>query len=64
MAITAKEVNTLRKQTGLGLMDCKNALVEAEGDFDKAIDLLNYHPKYNISKGLNKSMDWYVENLL
>ena len=40
MAITAKEVNTLRKQTGLGLMDCKNALVEAEGDFDKAIDLL------------------------
>lgn len=38
--ITASEVNTLRKATGAGMMDCKNALVEAEGDFDKAIDIL------------------------
>jgi elongation factor Ts len=38
--ITAAEVNQLRKQTGLGMMDCKKALVEAEGDFDKAIDNL------------------------
>jgi len=38
--ITAADVNNLRKQTGAGMMDCKNALVEAEGDFDKAIDLL------------------------
>ncbi len=38
--ITAAEVNILRKSTGAGMMDCKNALVEAEGDFDKAIDIL------------------------
>lgn len=38
--ITAAEVNNLRKQTGAGMMDCKKALVEAEGDFDKAIAIL------------------------
>ena len=38
--ITAAEVNKLRKATGAGMMDCKNALVEADGDFDKAIDVL------------------------
>jgi elongation factor Ts len=38
--ITAADVNTLRKQTGAGMMDCKNALVEAEGNFDQAIDIL------------------------
>ncbi|MDX1629894.1 MAG: translation elongation factor Ts [Fulvivirga sp.] len=40
MAISAKEVNKLRKMTGAGMMDCKKALTEADGDFDKAIDLL------------------------
>jgi len=38
--ITAAEVNDLRKTTGAGMMDCKNALVEAEGDFEKAIEIL------------------------
>lgn len=38
--ITAAEVNKLRKSTGAGMMDCKNALVEAEGDFEKAIEIL------------------------
>ena len=38
--ITAAEVNKLRQATGAGMMDCKNALVEAEGDFDKAIAVL------------------------
>ncbi|MEX0360862.1 MAG: translation elongation factor Ts [Allomuricauda sp.] len=38
--ITAAEVNKLRKTTGAGMMDCKNALVEADGDFDKAIEIL------------------------
>jgi len=38
--ITAADVNKLRQQTGSGMMDCKNALVEAEGDFELAIDLL------------------------
>ena len=40
MSITAAEVNKLRKQTGAGMMDCKKALTEAEGDFDKAIEIL------------------------
>ena len=40
MAITAKEVNKLRKMTGAGMMDCKKALVETDGDFDKAIEIL------------------------
>jgi elongation factor Ts len=40
MAITAADVNKLRQQTGSGMMDCKNALVEADGDFEAAIDLL------------------------
>ena len=38
--ITAAEVNQLRKTTGAGMMDCKKALVESEGDFDKAIEIL------------------------
>ncbi|QNJ97753.1 translation elongation factor Ts [Constantimarinum furrinae] len=38
--VTAAEVNELRKKTGAGMMDCKKALVEAEGDFDKAIEIL------------------------
>ena len=40
MKITAAEVNKLRKQTGAGMMDCKNALVEAKGDFEAAVDVL------------------------
>lgn len=38
--ITAQEVNNLRKITGAGMMDCKNALVEAEGDVEKGIEIL------------------------
>ncbi|MGM5468905.1 translation elongation factor Ts [Flavobacteriaceae bacterium LMO-SS05] len=38
--ITAAEVNKLRQTTGAGMMDCKKALVEAEGDFEKAIEVL------------------------
>lgn len=40
MAITAQEVNKLRQMTGAGMMDCKKALTESEGDFEKAIDIL------------------------
>ena len=40
MAITAKEVNELRKRTGAGMMDCKKALQEADGDMNAAIDYL------------------------
>ncbi|MCB0598948.1 MAG: elongation factor Ts [Lewinellaceae bacterium] len=38
--ITAADVKKLREMTGAGMMDCKKALAEAEGDFDKAIELL------------------------
>lgn len=38
--ITAADVNKLRKMTGAGMMDCKKALVEAEGDFDKATQII------------------------
>lgn len=40
MAITAAAVNELRKMTGAGMMDCKKALQEVDGDFEAAIDLL------------------------
>lgn len=40
MNITASDVNKLRQQTGAGLMDCKKALMESNGDFEAAIDYL------------------------
>lgn len=40
MAITAQDVNKLRQETGAGMMDCKKALSEADGDFEKAKDIL------------------------
>ena len=40
MAITAKDVMELRKQTDCGMMECKKALTEADGNFEKAIEIL------------------------
>ena len=40
MAITAADVNKLRQETGAGMMDCKKALTEADGDFEKAKEVL------------------------
>ena len=40
MAFTAKDVQALREKTGCGMMDCKKALVECDGDMDKAVDFL------------------------
>lgn len=40
LKISAADVNKLRKATGAGMMDCKKALVEAEGDFDTAVEVL------------------------
>ena len=48
MAITAKDVQTLREMTGVGMMDCKKALTEAEGNMDKAVEILR-------EKGLAKA---------
>lgn len=38
--VTAADVNKLRQQTGAGMMDCRKALVESDGDFEKAVDYL------------------------
>ena len=48
MEITAQMVKELRESTGAGMMDCKKALVETDGDMDKAIDTLR-------EKGLSKA---------
>ncbi len=55
--ITAADVNKLRTITGAGMMDCKKALVEAEGDFDLAIE--------NLRKKVKKLLlTVQIENLL
>ena len=43
--ISAQDVNKLRTMTGAGMMDCKKALTEAEGDFEKAIELIRERGK-------------------
>ena len=48
MAVTAKMVKELREMTGAGMMDCKKALVEADGDLDQAVEILR-------EKGLSKA---------
>ena len=48
MAVTAKMVKELRDMTGAGMMDCKKALVEADGDMDRAVEVLR-------EKGLSKA---------
>ena len=43
MAVSMADITKLRKMTGAGMMDCKNALTEAEGDFDKAMEIIRVH---------------------
>lgn len=50
--ITAQKVKELREKTGVGMMDCKRALVETDGDFEKAIDYLR---EKGIAKAAGKS---------
>jgi elongation factor Ts len=52
--ITASEVNKLRQMTGAGMMDCKTALSEAEGDYEKAIDILRKKGQKVASKRADK----------
>ena len=40
MAVSMADITKLRKMTGAGMMDCKNALTESEGDFDKAVEII------------------------
>lgn len=55
MEITAAKVNELRQKTGAGMMDCKKALVEANGDFEKAIEILRKKGAAVASKRAEKS---------
>jgi len=55
MAITAAQVNELRKKTGAGMMDCKKALTEADGNFEKAIEILRKKGASVASKRAEKS---------
>ena len=50
MKITAQLVNELRQRTGIGMMDCKKALLEADGDLDKAVNVLR-------KKGMARAKD-------
>ena len=51
MAITAAAVKELRDKTGVGMMECKNALSEADGNIEKAIEILR---KKGIAKAAKK----------
>ena len=55
MAITAAQVSELRQKTGAGMMDCKKALTEANGDFEKAIEILRKKGAAVASKRAEKS---------
>ncbi len=55
MAITAAQVNELRQKTGAGMMDCKKALTEADGNFEKAIEILRKKGTAVASKRAEKS---------
>jgi len=50
MAVTAADVSKLRKMTGAGMMDCKNALEESNGDYEKAIEIIRKKGKLVASK--------------
>ncbi|WP_163716051.1 translation elongation factor Ts [Mangrovibacterium lignilyticum] len=50
MAISAADVMKLRKATGAGMMDCKNALTEAEGDFTRAVEIIRERGKLVANK--------------
>lgn len=61
MNIDAKRVKELREKTGAGMMDCKKALVEANGDIEKAIDNLR---KSGVAKAAKKSLRSAKEGLI
>ena len=50
MAITAADVSKLRKMTGAGMMDCKHALEESQGDFEKAVEIIRKRGQLVASK--------------
>lgn len=61
MTITAQEVKQLRERTGAGMMDCKKALTETNGDMEKAIDILR---EKGIAKAVKKEGRISAEGLI
>ncbi|MDO8644865.1 MAG: elongation factor Ts, partial [bacterium] len=59
--ITAEQVRELREKTGAGMMDCKKALSETQGDFSKAIDFLK---RQGVLKAAKKSVRVTKEGLV
>jgi len=55
MEISASDVMKLRKATGAGMMDCKNALAESEGDFSRAVDIIRERGKLVASKRADRA---------
>ncbi|MGI9264204.1 MAG: translation elongation factor Ts, partial [Gammaproteobacteria bacterium] len=61
MTITAAEVKQLRERTGAGMMECKKALVETDGDLDAAVDLMR---KSGLAKADKKAGRVAAEGLI
>ena len=61
MSFTAKDVMTLRQRTGAGMMDCKNALTETNGDMEKAVDYLR---EKGIAKAAKKACRIAAEGIV
>ena len=61
MSISASQVKELRERTGAGMLDCKNALVETDGNIEKAVDLLR---EKGLSKAAKKSTRIAAEGLV
>ena len=59
-SFTAKDVKALREQTGCGMMDCKKALVEADGDMEKAVDFLR---EQGLAKQAKKASRFAAEGM-
>ncbi|MBN1479004.1 translation elongation factor Ts [candidate division KSB1 bacterium] len=57
MAISASDVKKLRDMTGAGMMECKKALTETDGDFDKAIDYLRTKGMQKVEKKAGRSTE-------
>ena len=55
MSITSEQVKSLREKTGAGMLNCKNALVETNGDFEKAIEFLRQKGLASAEKKLSRS---------
>ena len=63
MAITASMVKELREMTGAGMMDCKKALTETNGDMDAAVEFLRKNGQAKAEKKAGRIAAWYSKDL-